>query len=159
LNYLFIYPADTWKPIVRSKFIPIDVENSYLYLKLNGKSGGSDKGTRMYFSDITGRRAGGIDIQYDVPVRFNLQYCQKTFTTSTASLPANSDNVWTLEKRGLQIIVSLDGKPVYKAAASNETCDNPRRSKTWLNYWNRTVSYVEFSSRHDTASQFYHIGL
>ena len=149
--------TDMWNPVVRDKYIPADLETSYLHLRTNSTAGSGDE-TLIWYDDKEWRIAGGIDIWFTSPVKYKLLYCKQNYTTFPTSLPAEQDKHWVIEKRGNRTVIYCNGKQVLDITASSETCDNPKYADTWDTYWGREVSSIKFHSQYDTASDYYFIG-
>ena len=146
-----------WNPVVRDKYIPADLETSYLHLRTTSTAGSGDK-TLIWYYDEEGRVAGGIVIWFTSPVKYMIGYCQQYVTTFPTSLPAEQDKHWVIEKRGNRTVIYCNGKQVLDITASSETCDNPYIGDTWDTYWGREVSKIKFPSQYDTATISYLIG-
>ena len=149
--------TDMWNPVVRDKYIPADLETSYLHLRTNSTAGSGDY-TVIYCYNEEGRLAGGIGILFTSPIRFTLQHCQQYYTTFPTSLPTEQDKHWVIEKRGYSTVIYCHGKQVLDITASSETCDDPKYADTWATVWGREVSSITFSSQYDTATISYYIG-
>ena len=145
-----------WNLVVRDKYIPADLETSYLHLRTTSTAGGGDKTVIIYY-DEEGRYAGGIAIWFTSPVKYLLVNCQQ-YTAFPTSLPTEKDKHWVVEKRGNRTVIYCNGKQVLDITASSETCDNPDYADTWATFWGREVSSIEFSSEYDNATDFFYLG-
>ena len=145
-----------WNPVARDKYIPADLETSYLHLKTNSTASSGDKTVIWYYNE-EGRVAGGIVIWFTSPVKNALMYCQQ-YTTFPTSLPSQQDKHWVIEKRGYRTVIYCNGKQVLDITASSETCDDPKRADIWATHWGREVSSIEFSYEYDNATDFFYIG-
>ena len=143
--------------MARDKYIPADLETSYLHLRTNSTAGSGEE-TEIWYYNEEGRSAGYIVIWFTSPVMYILPYCQHYFTTFPTTLPSQQDKHWVIEKRGYRTVIYCHGKQVLDITASSETCDDPDLSDTWDTYWGREVSSIEFSSEYDSATDFFHIG-
>ena len=147
-----------WNPVVRDKYIPADLETSYLHLRTTSTAGSGDK-TLIWYYDEEGRRAGGIVISwFTSPVKYGLLNCQQYYTTFPTSLPAEQDKHWVIEKRGYSTVIYCNGKQVLDITSSSETCYDPDNTETWDTIWGQEVSSIEFSSEYDSATDFFYIG-
>ena len=142
--------------MVRDKFIPVDLETSYLHLRTNSTAGSRDKVVIRY-RDENGMKAGGISIWFTLPMKYMLVKCQKYQTAF--SVPADQDKHWVIEKRGYRTVMLCNGQLVLDITASSETCDSDTWADTWATYWGRKVSYIKFPSEGgDIATDFYFVG-
>ena len=142
--------------MVRDKYIPADLETSYLHLRTNSTAGSGDE-TLIWYDDEEWRIAGGIDIWFTSPVKYLLVDCQY-YTSFPLPVPAEQYKHWVIEKRGYRTVILCNGQLVLDIKASSETCDNPKYRDTWATNWGREVTSIKFPSRWDTATNLYYIG-
>ena len=79
-----------WRPVVRDKSIPADLETSYLHLRTTSTAGSDDYTVILYYNE-EGKAAGGIAILFYSQVKHQLLHCQQYYTTFPTSLPTDQD--------------------------------------------------------------------
>ena len=143
--------------LVREKFIPADLETSYLHLRTDSvlRRLGFAAKTRIYFYDEEGNVAGGISILFSSPGRYALLFCQEWLQPFPTSIPAERNKHWMIEKRGYRTVIYCNGVQVLDESVSSALCDD-KYTETWAATWGRGASRIKF--RLDTASDFYYIG-
>ena len=146
-----------WNVVVRDKFIPVNLETSYLHLRTDSTVGSYDY-TVIWYYDKEGRYTGGIGIYFTSTVKYRLLNCQQYYTPFPTSLPVEQDKDWIIEKRSYNTKLYCNGELVLDITASDETCNNPKYTDTWAANWGREVRSIKFSSNYDTASDSYYIG-
>jgi hypothetical protein len=142
--------------VVRDTYIPADLETSLLHFKTDSTLGSGDY-TVIWYYDVDGLVAGGINILFYSTVKYALLYCQ---LNTTLPVRPSDEQVkhWVIEKRGRRNVVHCNGKQVLDITASTKTCNKPDWTDAWATYWERDVSSIYFPSQYDKSSDSYHIG-
>ena len=151
--------SDLWKPVVRFKSIPADIETSYLHLRTDSYEGSGDQ-AQIYYEDEEGKAAGGFSISFSLSAMYAHEYCQ-SYAYFPQSLPAELDKHWVIEKRGFRTFVYCNGRMVVDFTISSATCNDDRNVHTWPAIWARKVKSIKISSlfvQAQPASDFYYIG-
>ena len=146
----------TGDPVVRDKFISVDLETSYLHLRTNSAAGSGDKIVAWFYKGEERSHVGGIAIWFSSSVKYHFGRCRKYYTTFPFSVPAEQEKHWVIEKRGYRTVMLCNGQLVLDITVSSETCDKYR--DTWATYWGREVTSIKFPSQYDTATTFYYVG-
>ena len=149
-------PTDKWKPVLRGKPIPVDLETSYLHLRTSSAEG-SGHLAYIPYTDDKWNPAGLIYIWFSYPVKYKLDYCQHGSQNFT-SLPVEQDKHWVIEKRGYRTIMFCNGVQVLDVTASSLTCNDPYFAHAWHAVWGQEVGIIKFDPKYDTASYTYYTG-
>ena len=140
--------------VERGVSIDFDLENTLLQIK--PKAGNEDHQIRVYFRTAEENKAGGFRLYLTSPPRYFLSYCASA--EFPVDLPSDPDKIWTVtltRSSVIRIKIRCNYKEVLNVVLSDTLCG----SNDWSSVWTSgTVKKIVFSSKYDTASEFYRPG-
>ena len=131
-----------------------DLENSPLQIKT--KTGSEDHQIRVYFRNAEEDQAGGFRVYLTSPPKYFFSYC--TSHEFPVDLPTDPDKIWTvtlIRTSSIKIRIRCNNKEVLNVVLSDNLCGSSEWSSVWTS---GTVKKIVFSSKYDTASEFYRPG-
>ena len=150
--------TDMWNPgIVRDKYIPADMEMSYLHVRTYSTEGSDNTMVVWYFDEEMKRFAGRINIFFSSPVKYLLVGCQNDYTPFPTSPPVEDVKHWVIQKHGYRTVIFCNGELVLNITLSSDTCDNPDYADYWEPYWRTDVGNIWFP-KWVTALDSFNIG-
>ena len=145
-----------WTAVQRDVDINYDLENFPLQIRTDSVVGSGEE-VVMYFNTAGGHYIGGIGLYFNSPPQYWLFLCSSSRTNFPASLPTETDKIWTItliKTSGIRLIMHCNNKEVVNVLMSDTTCS----FSSWSGDWSRDVEKIKFSSKHDTASDYYRPG-
>ena len=141
-----------WIAVQRDVDIIYDLENSPLLIRTNSEVG-SDERMNLWFHTAGGETAGGVALKFMSPQHYWIHFC--TFWTNLpTALPTQTNKIWTItlsKISGIRLSIHCNDKEVLNIVMSSTTCSDNR----WSEKWSRDMKKIHFSSKWDTASDFY----
>jgi hypothetical protein len=150
-----------WNRVSKGSNVHANLDASNLHIMTDNWKSSVIKSSIIFKDPEMDRPSGGFGLKFlpQNDVRYQLLYCSN-YTRFPVSIPTSTEKVWTIQKRGLNIVVFCNGKTVLNVTASSSVCDNPGYSTTWRSlYWGRKVQKFIFPAYTNTASKYYHIGM
>ena len=146
-----------WIAVQRDVMINHDLENSPLQIRTNSEDG-SDEEVVVHFNTAGGHYIGGVGLHFTSPPQYWLFLCGSSYTNLPTALPTETDKIWaiTLTRTSgtVSVIIGCNNKEVLNVVLSDTTCSE----SGWSEKWGWAVGKIEFSSYHDTASDYYRPG-
>ena len=111
----------------------------------------------LYFNTAGKVYIGGVGLDFTSPPQYWLFLCGSSRTNFPTSLPTETDKIWTItliKTSGIRLIIHCNNKEVLNFVMSDATCSK----SGWSRNWSSDVEKIEFSSKHDRASDYYRPG-
>ena len=112
----------------------------------------------MYFYSSAGFPAGLVSLYFRSSPQYNFGYCSSSQTNFPTDLPSETDKVWTISLKRtpveIRVLVNCNNEEVLNVVLSETECSE----SDWNTYWSRDVEKIMFTSKYDTASDYYRPG-
>jgi len=165
MSYLTVVPHNTtemyfteiWTSydFKKKPFIPVFLEACHLHVKTS-IAVDSGKKLEIRFFNESSEFVSGITILFESKSKYKLDKCMKKSRPFDTHVPTELHRLWSIEKRGLRIIVSCNGVEVLDFTATSETCND----KKWNALtWGSNVVQMKFDrSKKIEEPTLYHFG-
>ena len=137
--------------------INYDLENSPLQIRTDSVVGSNER-VAVSFFNAGGSLVGGINLYFTSPPQYEIRYCTTSKTNLPTDLPAEIDKNWTItltRTSDVRLQIHCNDKEVLNVVMSDTTCSDSE----WRKNWSMNVKAIKFSSKYDTASDFYRTGI
>ena len=147
-----------WIAVQRGVLVNYDLENFPLQIRTDSLVGSDEKVVLyLYTAEEVIRNAGGVELRFTTPPRYYLRYCTSESAELPTDLPTETDKIWTIiltRTSDVRLTIYCNDKEVLNVVMSAATCSD----SDWSEMWSRDVGKIEFTSSHDTASDYYRPG-
>ena len=165
-NTTVMYFTEIWTSydFKKKPFIPVSLEACYLHVKTSiavKKNRKSGKKLEILFFNESYEFVSGITILFEWKSEYKLDKCMKKSRPFDTHVPTELHRLWSIEKRGMRIIVSCNGVKVLDFTATSKTCDDEKWNAL---SWGSNVVEMKFAlseknrNMNNKAKKFYFLG-